>query len=144
MPKVENCSFRDVQRGNHRISPIGSVLIQITDPPDPIYPEPAEDVFVKKHQFAFLDADNPTRYFPEKYLISKEQAQQIVEILKIALDNEQDVLIHCVVGACRSGAVVEVAEMMGFDECFRYRLPNVRVKHMLMEAAGLMPVDTKG
>jgi len=143
MPKIENCSFHDVQSGNHRISPINSVLIQITDPPNPVYPTPHEDVFAKKHQFAFLDAEEPTRYFPEEQLISTEQSQQIVDILKNALDNKQDVLVHCVVGVCRSGAVIEVAEMMGFDECFRYRLPNVRVKSMLMEAAGLLPVNEK-
>lgn len=142
MPKIENCSFHDVQRGYHHISPIGSVLIQITDPPDPIYPTPAEDVFFEKHQFAFVDAEEPTQFFSEEHLISTEQAQQFVDILKNALDHSYDVLVHCVAGVCRSGAVVEVAEMMGFDECFRYRLPNIRVKRMLMESAGLLPVHT--
>ena len=142
MPKIENCSWIDFQNGNHRIVPIGTVVIQIVDPGD-TPPEPAEDVFHSRYVFAFLDADEPTRYFPEEQLISVEQSLQIVDILKNALHNKQDVLVHCVVGVCRSGAVVEVAEMMGFDECFRYRLPNVRVKRMLMEAAELLPVNKK-
>ena len=139
MPKIENCSWADFLRGNHRLSPIGTVAIQITDPSD-IPPEPAEDVFAERHPFQFLDAEEPTRFFPEEKLISDEQAENIASILIRALDNNRDVLVHCVVGACRSGAVVEVAEMIGFDECFRYRLPNARVKRKLMEQFNLLPV----
>ena len=136
MPKIENCSWEDFQKGNHRLSPLGAVAIQITDPGD-TPPEPAENVFVSRHPFQFLDAETPTRFFPEEKLISDAQAQEIADILKTALAKDNDVLVHCVVGACRSGAVVEVAEMLGFDECFRYRLPNIRVKQKLMQACGL-------
>jgi len=136
MPKIENCSWADFQKGNHRLSPLGAVAIQITDPGD-TPPEPKEDVFVSRHSFQFLDAEAPTQFFPEEKLISDRQAQEIADILKTALANDTDVLVHCVVGACRSGAVVEVAEMLGFDECFRYRLPNIRVKQKLMQACGL-------
>jgi protein-tyrosine phosphatase len=70
-------------------------------------------------------------------LISDEQAEEIAAILQEALENDHNVLVHCVVGQCRSGAVVEVAELIGFDECFRYRLPNIRVKSKLMQALDL-------
>ena len=136
MPKIENSSWIDFQKGNHRVNPIGTVAIQITDPGD-TPPEPSEDCFVSRHSFQFLDAEEPTRFFPEEKLISDTQAKEIAVILQEALENNQDVLVHCVVGQCRSGAVVEVAEMIGFDECFRYRLPNVRVKSKLMQALGL-------
>jgi len=138
MPKIENCSWEDFLRGNHRLSPIGTVAIQITDPGD-IPPEPPEDVFANRHSFQFLDAEEPARFFPEEKLISDAQASRIASVLLDALENDQDVLVHCVVGACRSGAVVEVAEMIGFDECFRYRHPNVRVKRKLMEQFDLLP-----
>jgi protein-tyrosine phosphatase len=136
MPNIENCSWADFRTGNHRLDPINAVAIQITDPGD-TPPEPAEDVFASRHSFQFLDAEEPTRFFPEEKLISNEQAEEIANILLSALENNQNILVHCVVGQCRSGAVVEVAEMIGFDECVRYRLPNVRVKSKLMQALDL-------
>jgi protein-tyrosine phosphatase len=136
MPKIENCSWADFQKGNHRISPINTVAIQIVDLGD-VPPEPAENCFEKRYSFQFFDAEEATPYFPESALFSDCQASMIARILKQALKDEHDVLVHCVVGACRSGAVVEVAEMIGFDECSRYRLPNIRVKQKLMQACGV-------
>ena len=138
MPKIENCSWDDFLRGNHRINPIGTIAIQIVDPGD-TPPEPAEDVFHSRHVFEFLDAEAPTQFFSEEKLISNEHAEDIASILVSALDEDRDVLVHCVAGMCRSGAVVEVAEMIGFDECFRYRLPNIRVKSKLMHQFDLLP-----
>lgn len=140
MPKVENCSWDDFRKGNHRISPINTVAIQIVDPGD-VPPQPLEDCFEKRYSFQFLDAEESTsQFFPESELFSDSQANHISRILQKALDNEHNVLVHCVAGICRSGAVVEVAEMLGFDECFRYRLPNIRVKQKLMQACGLQIV----
>ena len=139
MPKIENCSLVDFRRGDHRLEPSNAVAIQILDPADTV-PEPAEDVFIARHVFEFLDAEDSNRFFPEEALISDKQAASIANILLDALKNDYDVLVHCVVGQCRSGAVVEVAEMIGFDECFRYRHPNVRVKKKLMEQFDLLPV----
>jgi len=138
MPKIENCSWNDFQKGNHRLDPIDAVAIQIVDPGD-TPPEPQEDVFHTRAIFEFLDAEVPTRFFPEEKLINDEQAKDIAEILQSAYKENRDILVHCVVGACRSGAVVEVAEMIGFDECFRYRLANARVKRKLMEQFDLLP-----
>jgi len=140
MPKIENCSFIDFQKGDHRMVRLGAIAIQILDPAD-IPPEPAEDVFHSRHVFEFLDADEPTQYFPEEALISDKQAEGIASLLVKALDEDRDVIVHCVVGQCRSGAVVEVAEMIGFDKCPRYRHPNVRVKRKLMEQFDLLPDD---
>jgi len=120
------------------LSPPGTVAIQITDPGD-TPPEPPEDAFVSRHSFQFLDAEEPTQFFPEEKLISDTQAEEIASILIDALERDRDVLVHCVAGVCRSGAVVEVAEMLGFDECFRYRMPNVRVKRKLIEQFDLLP-----
>ena len=137
MPKIENCSWADFKVGNHRISPINTVAIQIVDPGD-VPPEPAENCFVERYCFQFLDAETQTsQFFPESALFSDSQAQHIARILRKSLDNDHDVLVHCVAGICRSGAVVEVAEMIGFDECFRYRMPNVRVRGKLMDQFNL-------
>ena len=143
MPKIENCSMQDFCLGNHRINSLNAVAIQITDPTDPV-PTPAEDTFIARHVFEFFDGDEPSRFFPEEVLISDKQAASIANILFDALENDYDVLVHCVVGQCRSGAVVEVAEMIGFDECYRYRHPNVRVKKKLMEIFDLLPAKQKG
>jgi protein tyrosine phosphatase len=45
-------------------------------------------------------------------------------------------VVHCHAGLCRSGAVVEVATMMGFTQCDKLRIPNMRVKHRMMKALG--------
>jgi len=138
MPKIENCSWIDFQNGNYRIHPIGAIAIQIVDPHD-TPPEPSEDVFHSRHVFEFLDAEKGTQFFPEDNLINNTQAEKIAMLLRLAIEEDHDVLVHCVAGMCRSGAVVEVAEMIGFDECFRYRFPNNRVKSKLMKQFDLLP-----
>ena len=46
------------------------------------------------------------------------------------------VVVHCHAGVCRSGAVVEVGVMMGFDDTEVFRSPNLLVKHKMMRALG--------
>lgn len=71
--------------------------------------------------------------------MSEEQAQQSAEILKNAYANEYNVIVHCIVGLCRSGAVAEVGVMMGFEDTGAYRHPNIYVKSSLMRALGMSP-----
>jgi protein-tyrosine phosphatase len=82
-----------------------------------------------------LDAED-TCGFPDETKISDEQAAQIVALLQRAIDNHMNVVVHCHAGICRSGAVVEVATMMGFDATARYRQPNLRVKYKMMKVLG--------
>jgi predicted protein tyrosine phosphatase len=113
-----------------------AMLIQIMDPaeefpvPLPIYK------FKETHQFEFLDAEDKDG-FPDECKISDEQAQELVRLLEFALEKQMNVVVHCHAGICRSGAVVEVATMMGFTAGERYRQPNLRVKHRMMKALGL-------
>jgi predicted protein tyrosine phosphatase len=113
-----------------------AMLIQIMDPceefptPLPIYE------FKEIHQFEFLDAEDKDG-FPDEIKISDEQAQELVQLLEHALEKQMNVVVHCHAGICRSGAVVEVATMMGFTASERYRQPNLRVKHRMMKALGL-------
>lgn len=85
------------------------------------------------HEFEFLDADEDGR-FPDECMIQPEQAKVIMDILFDALENDRNVLVHCNMGLCRSGAVVEVGVVMGFDDPHRTRIPNIRVERMLFDA----------
>jgi rhodanese-related sulfurtransferase len=72
----------------------------------------------------------------EEMRCSQEQANELVRLLQHALDNRMNVVVHCTAGVCRSGAVAEVGVMMGFDDCERFRSPNLLVKHRMMKALG--------
>jgi len=136
---IENAAAADIPIGNHFDCGENSMLIQIADPEilgvKGYMPVPKHK-FKEMHQFEFLDIgdDNP---HSGHLGCSEEQAKQIVDLLKHALENRMQVVVHCFAGICRSGAVVEVAEMMGFTPVERYRLPNARVKRLMMKELGL-------
>jgi len=134
MPWIENVAAADVPQRHHHEAGDNAMLIQIMDPCPTWWPAPAHN-FRETHRFEFLDAEDGDR-FPEECLISDAQAEKIVGLLQHALANRMNVVVHCVAGLCRSGAVAEVGVMMGFDECERTRIPNIRVKHRLMKALG--------
>ena len=130
---IENISRDACRNGHHMDAGPNAMLIQIADPAQG-FPDPKFQ-FKETHQFEFLDAEDGDR-FPEECLISDEQAEQIVALLQKALDNSMNVVVHCHAGICRSGAVTEVATMMGFTATERLRIPNMRVKHRMMKALG--------
>jgi predicted protein tyrosine phosphatase len=133
MPWIENVAASDISLGFHYDCGPNSMLISITDPagwrPDAKYS------FKERHDFEFLDAEDSDG-FPDEAKISDAQAEEIIELLKHALDNRMNVVVHCMAGICRSGAVAEVGVMMGFNDCEKYRQPNLRVKHKLMKQLG--------
>ena len=131
---IENVSKSDIILGHHMDPGSNAMLIQIMDPAQG-FPTPKYK-FKETYQFEFLDAEDKDG-FPDECKISDEQATEIVGLLKRALDNSMNVIVHCHAGICRSGAVVEVATMMGFTATDRYRQPNLRVKHKMMKALGL-------
>lgn len=130
---IENCSKKDVARGCHYDVGPNAMLIQIADPASG-FPKPLAS-FREIHRFEFLDAEVHEDY-PEEAKFSDAQAAEIAGLLKRALECRMNVLVHCHAGICRSGAVVEVASMMGFRPTDRYRQPNLLVKHKLMKALG--------
>ena len=136
MPKIENCSWDDVKHGWHTDFGPNTVLIQIADPAT-FFPEPKKK-FKKISQFEFLDAEEDDKKFDEDFKIQTWQAHAIVLELKYALLMNYNVIVHCHAGICRSGAVVEVGLMLGFEPTNRFRNPNTLVKKKLMEAAGLL------
>lgn len=130
---IENVSRYDVENGLHSDMGENALLIQIGDPAS-FFPIPKKDFRVIV-QYEFLDAEDEDD-FPEELKISDIDAASIVEWLKYALDHSMNVLVHCHAGICRSGAVVEVASMMGFTPTERFRQPNLRVKHKMMKVVG--------
>ena len=133
MPWIQNVALADIPKGQHVRVGENSMLIQIVDPcmtfPTPLYK------FKEVHQFEFLDLERDDKY-GEEFKITDEQADKLVKLLQHALDNRMDVVVHCVAGVCRSGAVCEVGVMMGFLDTEAYRSPNLLVKHKMMKCLG--------
>jgi predicted protein tyrosine phosphatase len=127
---IENVAAADVTNGHHMDAGPNAMLISITDPAG--WRPTAKFPFKERHDFEFLDAEDSDG-FPDEAKISDEQAADLVRLLQHALDNSMNVVVHCMSGICRSGAVVEVATMMGFADCERFRQPNLRVKHKMMK-----------
>jgi predicted protein tyrosine phosphatase len=133
MPWIENVAATDVTQGFHHDAGANSLLIQITDPAG-WFPTPKYQ-FKEIHQFEFLDAEDADG-FPDEAKCTDEQAAEMVRLLQHALDNRMNVVVHCMAGICRSGAVCEIGVMMGFQDTERFRSPNLRVKHRMMKALG--------
>jgi predicted protein tyrosine phosphatase len=141
-PWIQNVALSDVKRGHHIDAGINSMLIQIVDPamefPTPSYP------FKEVHQFEFLDIeeDGMTNFGDgvmrdmSEFAITQAQADQLVELLQRAFEDRMNVVVHCVAGVCRSGAVCEVGVMMGFRDTEAFRSPNLLVKHKMMKKLG--------
>lgn len=133
-PWIQNVSLADVKKGHHIDAGINSMLIQIVDPALG-FPEPKFN-FKEIHQFEFLDLEKDDFALEEEMKITDAQADQLVKLLQHALENKMNVVVHCVAGVCRSGAVCEVGVMMGFRDAEAYRSPNLLVKHKMMKALG--------
>lgn len=133
---IENISWDDCKNGWHYACGDNAMLIQIADPAT-FFPVP-KHTFKETYQFEFLDAEDTDvgRWGGDEFFITDEQAAEIVRLLQRAQENHMNVVVHCHAGICRSGAVVEVATMMGFTPTDRYRQPNLRVKHKMMKVLG--------
>lgn len=133
-PMIQNVAAADIPKGFHFNCGENSMLIQILDPCGWV-PVPAHE-FKEIHRYEFLDL-NTGEENCEEFGITEAQAHQIVENLKHAIEQGMNVVVHCTAGICRSGAVVEVATVMGFKDPCCYRAPNLRVKHFMMKDLGL-------
>ena len=127
---IQNVSFAAIQNGLHFDCGPNSILIQIKDPKEQ-FPIP-KHTFESVYQFTFVDEDDENKLDT----ITVAQAKYLVEILCTALENKQNVIVHCVAGICRSGAVAEVGIMMGFNDTNSFRIPNSLVKRRMMKALG--------
>lgn len=134
MPWIQNVSLKDVEKGTHFDPGFRSMLIQIVDPAMN-FPKPKFE-FLETARFEFLDLETRDN-FAEEAKITSTQANQLVNLLHQALREDMNVIVHCVAGMCRSGAVAEVGIIMGFQDTEVPRSPNLRVKHFMMKELGL-------
>ena len=136
-PWIENISLDDVRKGYHYDPGFNSMLIQIVDP-GVEFPKPKYD-FRTVRQFFFLDVDDTDHdkfYF--EAAITNEDAKGIASALTEAWEQGMNVVVHCHMGVCRSGAVAEVGTMIGFRDTEKFRVPNLMVKRKLMEQLGMI------
>ena len=134
MPWIQNISLSDIRKGFHIEPGPNAMLIQIVDPPGD-FPTPLKS-FKETHQFQFLDVEENDQVLEEEMRCSHEQAAELVRLLQHALDKRMNVVVHCVAGVCRSGAVCEVGVMLGFNDTEVFRSPNLLVKHRMMKHLG--------
>jgi predicted protein tyrosine phosphatase len=127
---IENNSMSNLHLGLHSDLGENTMLIRIQDPATEFMPTKYK--FKEVHEFEFLDAEDEDG-FDEDFKISDSQANEIVMLLRHALEKSMNVMVHCHAGICRSGAVTEVGTMMGFTATERYRQPNLRVKKKMLQ-----------
>ena len=118
---IQNVALADIPKKHHVAVGENSMLIQIVDPCME-FPTPAHK-FKEVHQFEFLDLEKDDMPDAEEFKITDAQAEELVRLLQHALDKRMDVIVHCVAGVCRSGAVCEVGVMMGFQDTEVFRSP---------------------
>jgi predicted protein tyrosine phosphatase len=135
MPWIQNVSLSDIKKGFHIEPGPNNMLIQIVDC-GMEFPE-SKYKFNSVHQFEFLDLERDDKCIEPDMKITDDQAKSLVILLKQALLNRSNVIVHCVAGVCRSGAVCEVGVMMGFDDTEAFRSPNLLVKSRMMKYLGL-------
>lgn len=135
MPFIANVSKQAATDSFHINPGSNSVLISIVDP---CCETPStKHKYLEVRAYEFLDIEDAEHEFA----IRGDQAENIVSVLKKALVNDSNVIVHCTAGICRSGAVAEVGVILGFDDIGYYRQPNLLVKKRLLQAAGLYYTD---
>jgi predicted protein tyrosine phosphatase len=137
MPWITNVSMNAITNGTFPDTD-GGILIQIvsTVARFPEVPENRKHEFSEIYQYRFEDIEEDEKIVDLQFGIQHWQALDIIETLLSAIEKDKNVVVHCHAGICRSGAVVEVAEMLGFKTLNAYRQPNCMVKKALMKALG--------
>jgi predicted protein tyrosine phosphatase len=106
-------------------------LIQIASPNDE-FPKTFYK-FEKVYQFHFNDVECSEEDEVKCGAITDEQAERIMNILYESYRSCRNVIVHCSMGLCRSGAVVEAGVTIGFKDTGRLRLPNILVKKKILK-----------
>lgn len=75
-------------------------------------------------EFEFVKEDEVTSWGVALQSITDKQAEEIVEELNKAFNEEMNVIVHCSAGVSCSGAVVEAGILIGFEDTGVYRRPN--------------------
>ena len=127
MATIENRAQYQIVEGKHNNSGNDTVLIQICDP-DSEHVKPLAS-FKEIYQFKFLDIEDTQNI----HCIKDYQALAIANILKSALERDLNVVVNCVMGVCRSGAVADAGVAIGFKDGGSWRSPNILVKQKLFK-----------
>lgn len=132
-PFIENVSFHGMQKGMHYDPGPSGVWISITDPA--MAPAKPAFKFSEWHEFHFLDIDKTSADWDEMkgFAITEEDGKKIADILMNAFFEGRNVIVSCVAGLCRSGAVVEAGIARGFQDTGVARAPNVLVKNAILK-----------
>ena len=101
-PFIQNISKKAYANGDHFDCGDRAIAIEILDPA--AYHAEPKHKFARLYRFRFADVEDADEY-AEYTGITDEQAEQLVEILQLALDEDRNVIVHCTVGVCRSGDV---------------------------------------
>lgn len=127
-PFIINVSMREVMDGiTFNCDFNNTILIQIVDP-NMEFPTP-KNKYLQIYKFKFFD-DNGENV---GLSISENQIDEIFNILNDCLSKKINIIVHCVAGICRSGAITEIGTIIGFKDLKRYnRLPNVHIKNLFM------------
>ena len=133
-PWIQNVSLFDIKTGLHILPGENAMLIQIVDN-NMDFPTPKYQ-FKETHQFKFLDVEEKDHVIDPAMKCSQNQADKLVKLLKHAMKNRMNVIVHCHAGICRSGAVTEIGVMLGFQDTEKFRQPNLLVKHKMMMSLG--------
>jgi predicted protein tyrosine phosphatase len=137
---IQNISKADIQLGHHYDPGPNSMLIQILDPGED-FPTPKYN-FKEVHQFEFMDIEDDgltnmgdgSMTDLGEFAITDDHAKHLSILLKKALNDHMNVVVHCYAGIYRSGAVAEVGVMLGFEDTETFRMPNLLVKQKLLKA----------
>lgn len=132
--KVTNISLPECQNWDFPsfvLEEQGCVLIRLHNP-DYKFPSGESDllkqnIFDEVYEVALDDS----------YDIPDEVVGKLAAILTSAKNKNRNIVAHCHAGISRSGAVVEVATMMGFQDIGRSRNPNKVLKEKLRKALGI-------
>ena len=135
MPWIQHYSRQDVREGLHYWDD-RTALIQIKDVLQD-HVKPALK-FVEILQLTFEDVEID----PDEIGMQPEHAKQVVDFLRMCLEKNLNVVVHCHAGICRSSAVAIVAEQMGFQLEPKVRMPNQLVMHRMFLEAGLEDKST--
>ena len=139
MFKIANVSMGDFP--NFKMF-VPDVTIRILDiikiPENPAYPnlEFSANPFPDAEEYTFRFDDVSDEKDPN--CITDEQALKLYDILDFAVDAELHVLVHCVMGKCRSGGVTHAGIIIAgsYGKEFQYfdnhALPNSAVKSKIM------------
>ena len=125
---IQNVSYKRIENGNHYHSD-NIELIQIVDPCKefPISVKPFKEI----HRFEFCDVSSSDSILWDGRM-SESTGREIIFILRNAYSANRDIIVHCMGGISRSGAVVEIGLRIGFkDSKGDYRNPNIYMVELM-------------